>query len=154
MTDDLLGGRRWRVVVLTALALTLLLGSSARADTVYLALIRGGHGRTPTVTGQARWEEDFGPVANRRFALLEVISEDPFLIFRHNSDSPHARTDAEGRFAFEGVEDGVYVLAIKWHPPFNWALLWEDTVLRLVKVKGESVEMGVVRVAMVHLWGE
>lgn len=116
---------------------------------LFLPLIRGGH--VVTVTGTARWEadgEDFGPVAGHWFALLEVISEDPFLIFRHNSESPHARSGARGRFAFQGVEDGKYVLGIKDRPPFGWAPLWDDTTLCLVVVKGKSVELGIVRVGL------
>lgn len=124
-----------------------------RADTLYLPIIRGGY--VVSVTGRAEWEGDAGPVAHRQFALLEVVSDNP-LIFRHNSDSPHATTDAEGRFAFRGVKDGTYVLAIEWHPPFGWRLLWgpDEWALYLVVVEGESVEMGVVRVGIGHLWGE
>lgn len=119
---------------------------------LFLPLIRGGP--VVTVAGTARWESDFGPVAHRWFALLEVICEDPVLVFRHTSQSPHASTNAEGRFAFRDVANGVYVLGIETHPPFNWALVWQDTTLYLVEVEGESVEMGTVRVGIVHLWEE
>lgn len=116
---------------------------------LFLPLIRGGP--IVTVTGEARWEGGFGPVVHRPFALLEVVCEDP-LIFRHDSESPHARTNAQGHFTFQDVEDGVYVLAIETHPPFYWALVWNDTTLYLVVVEGESVEMGIVRVGVTHLW--
>ena len=118
---------------------------------LFLPLIRGGY--IVTVTGDARWEGGLGPVAHRPFVLLEVICEDPFPIFRHNSESPHARTDAQGHFAFRGVKDGEYVLGIS-HPLFGWVLVWQDTTLYMIVVEGESVEMGVVRVGIVHLWGE
>ena len=139
--------------LLASLALALLLAMPTGTDTLFLPLLRGGPGIM--VTGRARWEPDIGPVAHRRFALLEVICEDPFLVFRHNSESPHARTDAEGRFAFQDVEDGVYVLAIS-HPLFGWVLVWPpgENAMVLVIVVGESVEMGIVRVGMTHLWGE
>ena len=117
---------------------------------LFLPLLRGGY--VVSVTGQAKWEPDVGPVGHRYFALLEMISEDP-LIFRHNSDSPNARTDAQGRFTVQDVEPGVYVLAIS-HPLFDWALVWDDTTLYLVEVEGESVEMGIMRVGVTHLWGE
>lgn len=119
---------------------------------LFLPVIRGGY--IVTVTGQARWEPDIGPVAHRRFALLEVICEDPFLVFRHNSKSPRARSDAQGQFAFQDVPDGRYVLAIETHPPFGWDLLWQGTTLYLVVIEGRSVDMGVVRVGVTHLWGE
>ena len=118
---------------------------------LFLPLLRGGP--VVTVTGDTRWEPDGGSVAYRRFALLEVVSKNP-LIVRHTSKSPHARTDAQGRFAFRAVEDGVYVLAIESHPPFGWALVWDGTVMYLVVVEGESVEMGVVRVPVTHRRGE
>lgn len=120
---------------------------------IFLPILRGGY--IVRVTGEARWEGDFGPVAHREFALLEMISENP-LVFRHDSESPHARTNAQGRFAFYGVKDGVYVLAIETHPPFYWALLWPpgENAMVLVIVEGESVEMGMVRVGVTHQWRE
>lgn len=143
----------WVILILVYAILmfapTFLLATPARADTLYLPLIRGGP--IVTVTGQAKWEEGYGPVAHRRFALLEALDEN---FYRHKSESPHARTDAEGRFTFRSVADGVYVLAIEMHPPFDWALVWYDTTLYLVMVKGESVEMGIVRVGVTHLWQE
>lgn len=124
----------------------------ARADTLYLPLLRGGY--VVTVTGVARWEPDFGPVAHRHFTLLAVVSEDPFLIFRHNSDSPQARTDSQGHFAFQGVADGVYVLGIEERPPFNWAPVMYEGMMYLVEVEGQSVAMEIVRVGVTHQWGE
>lgn len=140
-------------LTLIVLCLLLVLSVPARADTLFLPIIRGGY--VVMVTGVARWEGDLGPVAHCAFALLEVVCEDPFLVFRHTSQSPRAWTGAEGRFAFQDVEDGVYVLAIETHPPFGWALLWhpDEWTLYLVVVEGESVEMGVVRVGA-HLRGE
>lgn len=120
---------------------------------LFLPLIRGGY--IVTVTGEARWESGIGPVANRRFALLHVVSKNP-PIARHSSKSPHARTDAQGRFTFQGVEDGMYVLAIEMPPPFYWDPVWPpgENAMCLVVVEGESVEIGTVRVGVVHLWGE
>ena len=136
---------------------------------LFLPIICGGYAPA-TVTGRARWrsgERDFGPVAGYRFALLEVTSENP-PSFRHGKQSPHARTDAQGRFTFRGVPDGRYVLAIEFHPPFNWHPMMYEGVLYLVIVEGqsvemgtvrmylgvESVEMGTVRVGIAHLWAE
>lgn len=138
-------------IAVILICLFLVLGVPLRADTLYLPLLRGGP--VVTVTGTARWEPDIGPVAHRRLALLKVICDDP-LVFRHTSDSPHARTNAEGRFAFQSVPDGRYVLAIEDRPPFGWRLLWQDTTLCLVVVEGQSVEMGIVRVGTTHQWGE
>lgn len=124
---------------------------------LFLPIFRGGY--VVSVSGEARWgprELGIGPVAHRWFALLEVISEKPRPIARHSSKSPHARTDAEGRFAFWDVEDGMYVLAIESHPPFNWDPVWppEENAMVLVVVEGESVELGTVRVGVRHQWGD
>lgn len=123
---------------------------------LFIPLLRGGY--IVAVTGEARWgprELDIGPVVGQRLALLEVIGENPPTL-RHNSGSPHARSDAEGRLAFWDVPDGVYVLAIEEHPPFGWVPVWPpgEAAMVLVIVEGESVEMGIVRVPLTHLWGE
>lgn len=134
--------------LLLAIALFLLLTTSVRADTLFLPIIRVDH--HITVTGQVRWrsgDQSFGPVAGYQLTLLEVMRENPPM-FRHTATSPHARTDQWGRFAFQGVEDGRYVLGIEDRPPFGWAPVWQDTTLCLVVVEGRSVEMGTVRMGL------